>query len=80
MLPVSLWPVFLGTSGKVYGAIALLLGAVYLFYTLRFARITRDLVPAQSRAIARDLLRVSVIHLPLLLMAMVLDARGHISF
>ena len=80
MLPVSLWPVWLGITGYYYGAAALVLGLVYLFYTLRFARITRDLPPAQSRAIARDLLRVSVIYLPLLLAAMMLNAQGRIFF
>lgn len=80
MLPVSLWPTFVGVSGWAYGVVALLLSAVYLFYTLRFTRITQDLPPAQSRQIARDLLKVSVIYLPLLLAAMMLDARGHIWF
>ena len=80
MLPVSLWPMWLGITGWIYGAIAIVLGLVYLFYTLRFARITRDLPPAQSRAIARDLLKVSVIYLPLLLAAMMLNAQGRISF
>lgn len=80
MLPVSLWPVWLGVTGYVYAAVALVLGAVYLVYTVRFARITRDLPPAQSRTIARDLLRVSVIYLPLLLAAMMLNAQGRIFF
>ncbi len=80
MLPVSLWPVWLGTSGRLYGAFAMILGAVYLFYTLRFTRITCDLEPAQSRKIARDLLKVSVIYLPLLLAAMMLNAQGRIFF
>lgn len=80
MLPVSLWPVWLGTTGWFYGAVAIVLGLVYLYYTLRFARITRDLPPAQSRAIARDLLRVSVIYLPLLLAAMMCNAKGRIFF
>jgi protoheme IX farnesyltransferase len=80
MIPVSLWPVWLGTSGRIYGVIAVLLGLAYLYYTLRFARITRDLPPAQSRKIARDLLKISVIYLPLLLAAMMLNAQGRISF
>lgn len=80
MLPVSLWPVFCGVSGWVYGTAALLLDVAYLAYTIRFTRITRDLPPAQSRKIARDLLKVSVIYLPLLLAAMMLNARGHIFF
>ena len=80
MLPASLWPMWLGISGHAYGVVAVVLGLVYLYYTLRFARITRDLPPAQSRKIARDLLKISVIYLPLLLAAMMLNAQGRISF
>jgi protoheme IX farnesyltransferase len=80
MIPVSLWPVWLGTSGRIYGVVAVVLGIAYLYYTLRFTRITRDLPPAESRKIARDLLRVSVIYLPLLLAAMMLNAQGRIFY
>ena len=80
MLPVSLWPVFLHVTGRPYGIVAAILGMVYLGYTLRFVRITRHLPAAQSRKYARDLLRVSVIYLPLLLAAMMLNAQGHIAF
>ena len=80
MLPVSLWPVWLGVTGRAYAVVAVVLGAVYLFYTLRFTRITRDLPAAKSRAIARDLLKVSVMYLPLLLAAMMLNAQGRIFF
>ena len=80
MIPVSLWPVALGVSGRIYGAVALLLGAAYLWYTLKFIHITRDLAPDHSRKVARDLLRCSVIYLPLLLIAMILNALGHIAY
>ncbi len=80
MIPVSLWPVWLGTSGRIYGVVAVVLGIAYLYYTLRFTRITRDLPAAESRKIARDLLRVSVIYLPLLLAAMMLNAQGRIFY
>ena len=80
MIPVSLWPVWLGISGNLYGVAAVLLSLVYLYFTLRFTGITRDLPPAQSRRMARDLLKVSVIYLPLLLAAMMLNAQGRISF
>ena len=80
MIPVSLWPVFLGMCGWMYGAIALALGLWYLLYTLRFVRITRDLPADVSRKIARDLLKVSVIYLPLLLAAMILNAHGRIAY
>ncbi len=76
MIPVSLVPVYLGTAGYIYGAIALLLGIGYLTYTIRFSRITRDPEDPSSRIPARELLRASVIYLPLLLMAMMLDAKG----
>jgi protoheme IX farnesyltransferase len=80
MIPTSLWPVWLGISGWIYGVVAIALGLGYLYYTLRFTRITRDLPPAESRKIARDLLKISVIYLPLLLAAMMLNAQGRIFF
>lgn len=80
MIPVSLWPVVLGISGRIYGITAMLLGLVYLAYTVRFLRITLSLPPDQSRKLARDLLRVSVLYLPLLLAAMILNAQGRIQF
>jgi heme o synthase len=80
MIPVSLWPVALHTTGYVYGAVATILGLGYLWYTIRFARITRDPASADSRRYARDLLRASVLYLPLLLAAMMLDAKGRLLF
>lgn len=80
MIPVSLWPMALGTTGRFYGVCALVLGLVYLAYTLRFAQIVRGLPPQTSRSYARALLRASVIYLPLLLAAMMLDAQGRISY
>ena len=80
MIPVALWPVALGTTGYAYGVAAVALSAYYLIYTLRFARILRDPVSATSRSYARDLLRASVIFLPLLLIAMMLNAKGRLLF
>ncbi len=80
MVPVSLWPVALGMSGWIYGGAAILLGGWYLAYTIRFLRITRDLPAETSRKIARDLLKVSVMYLPLLLAAMILNAQGRIAY
>jgi heme o synthase len=80
MIPVSLWPVALHTTGYIYGAVATILGLGYLWYTIRFARITRDPASADSRCYARDLLRASVLYLPLLLAAMMLDAKGRLLF
>jgi protoheme IX farnesyltransferase len=88
MLPVSLWPVALGVAGRAYAAAAIALTLGYLGYTIRFARIAfgpsaRDQNIDNTDAtiqLARDLLRASVIYLPLLLAAMMLDAHGRLLF
>lgn len=80
MIPTALWPVWLGMTGWIYGAISIVLGAVYLAYTIRFAQIVRPMSPGQSRKIARDLLRISVVYLPLLLASMMLNAHGRIAY
>jgi protoheme IX farnesyltransferase len=43
---------------------------------VRFTRITRALSVTESRRYARELLRASVIYLPLLLTVMMLNATG----
>src|SRR6202012_5450359 len=63
MIPVSLAPVYLHVAGRIYGVTALVLGLVYLAYTVRFGRITRAKSVTESRMYARDLLKVSVIYL-----------------
>jgi len=80
MIPVSLWPAALHTTGPLYAIVATLLGAGYLWYTIRFARILRGPTSDSTRYVARDLLRASVIYLPLLLAAMMLDAKGRLLF
>jgi heme o synthase len=75
MIPASLLPVWLHMDGRLYAAAALLLGAVYLGYTIRFTRIVKARTEIESRQYARDLLKVSVIYLPLLLTALMLNAR-----
>ena len=80
MIPVSLWPVTLHITGTLYGIAATILGLGYLWYTIRFARIVRDPNSEVSRHAARDLLRASVIYLPLLLATMMLNAKGRLFF
>jgi protoheme IX farnesyltransferase len=85
MVAVSLWPFALGTAGYAYAAAATVLSLGYLWYTIRFARIARspdlrDVDALSHRLPARDLLRASVIYLPLLLAVMMLDARGRLLF
>jgi protoheme IX farnesyltransferase len=85
MIPVSLWPFTLGTTGAAYAAAAAVLSLGYLWCTIRFARIVRraDLHEADAPSHlqpARDLLHASILYLPLLLAAMMLDARGRLLF
>jgi len=75
MIPASLLPVWLHMDGKIYAGVALALGLVYLGYTIRFTRIVRARSETESRMYARDLLKVSVIYLPLLLTALMLNAK-----
>jgi protoheme IX farnesyltransferase len=74
MIPVSLAPWRLGMAGNAYAALASILGIFYLAYTIRFARILRAETETESRMVARDLLKVSVIYLPLLLTTLMLCA------
>jgi protoheme IX farnesyltransferase len=74
MIPVSLAPYWLHTAGLTYAILATILGLVYLGYTIRFGRILRATSETQSRMFARDLLKISVMYLPLLLTGLMLAA------
>ncbi len=74
MIPVSLMPWLLGMASLTYAVLALALGLVYLGYTIRFARILRAPTEDESRRLARDLLKVSVLYLPLLFTSLMLCA------
>jgi protoheme IX farnesyltransferase len=74
MIPVSLAPWWLHMAGLPYAILATVLGLFYLGYTIRFSRILRATSEIQSRMFARDLLKVSVIYLPLLLTGLMLAA------
>ena len=80
MLPVSLWTTWLGVTGKPYAVVAIILSLGYLVYTVRFTAIAREPASAGSRILARNLLRASVLFLPLLLAAMILNAQGRVWF
>ncbi|MGA1981118.1 MAG: heme o synthase [Acidobacteriaceae bacterium] len=90
MVGVSLWPFALGTTGEAYAAAAICLSLGYLWYTVRFSRIgfgkaVRSPHLSEENAEsdcqpARALLHASIIYLPLLLAAMMLDARGRLLF
>jgi len=74
MIPVSLAPWRLGIASAAYAILALVLGLFYLAYTIRFARILRAKTETESRMLARDLLKVSVLYLPLLFTTLMLCA------
>jgi protoheme IX farnesyltransferase len=76
MIPVSLAPWRLGLTSVAYAFAAVPLGLVYLAYTIRFARILRAKSEDESRKLARDLLKVSVLYLPLLFTTLMLCARA----
>jgi protoheme IX farnesyltransferase len=80
MIPASLWPTWLHVTGTPYAIAAILLDAGYLAATIRFMSITRAPDDPENRVLARQLLKVSVIYLPLLLLAMMLDAKGRLLF
>ena len=66
LIPVSLTPVIINMDGRVYGAAALLLGAIFLAFAFRCAR-------SRQRADARKLFLFSIIYLPLLLGVLMID-------
>jgi protoheme IX farnesyltransferase len=74
MIPVSVAPWWIGMAGLPYAIYAVVLGLVYLGYTIRFSRILHAKSETESRMYARDLLKVSVIYLPLLLTGLMLAA------
>ena len=76
MIPVSLAPWRLGVTSAAYAIPATALGLIYLAYTIRFARILRAKSEEESRMLARDLLKVSVLYLPLLFTTLMLCARA----
>lgn len=85
MFGAALWPVALGVAGHGYAVAAVILCAGYLWYSMRFAGITRSREGNEDRARshkdpARQLLHASIVFLPLLLAAMMLDARGRVMF
>jgi heme o synthase len=66
LVPLSLTPVFYGRAGRVYLATALVLGAGFIYRA-------DQLAVHQSNAMARRLLLTSIVYLPLIFIALVLD-------
>jgi heme o synthase len=67
LVPASLLPAFLGVSGWVYFAGALVLGGYFLYVSFKTAH-------AKTKAQSRTLLKASVLYLPLLYILMVINS------
>ncbi len=76
LIPVSLLPSFLGMAGRVYLVGALLLGAGLFFYSFRLSSLNAPVDAAVSKQRARQLLRATVLYLPLLFILMMSNALG----
>jgi len=80
MIPTALWTTFLGVTGVPYAVVATGLSLWYLWSTIRFAGILRDPAAETNRKVAHNLLKVSVMYLPLLMAAMLANAQGRAPF
>jgi protoheme IX farnesyltransferase len=69
LIPVSLFPVALGMTGRIYFVGALILGGCFLYYGIRVAL-------ERTTLRARQVLLASVVYLPLIMGMLVLDRPG----
>lgn len=75
LVPVSLFPGYLHMVGRPYIIGALIFSLGFLVFSIRFARVISGLPPAESRKLARSLLRASILYLPALFALMMINAR-----
>jgi len=73
LIPVSLAPVWFGMSGRVYALGAVLMGMAYCYFGGRLALLGLPVNAPRSKQRARQLLRASVIYLPLLFALMMVN-------
>ena len=76
LIPISLLPTFLGMSGRLYLAGALVLGIALLYCGWRLATLKAAPSTAQSKQRARQLLQATVLYLPLLFALMMLNPKS----
>lgn len=75
LVPVSLFPGYLHMVGKVYLIGALILSLGFLYFAVRFSRVVTGIPAGQSRKLARELLRASIVYLPVLFALMMINAK-----
>ena len=73
LIPISIAPTILGMSGTVYAFGAVAMGIAYCYFGARLARVGLPMNAPQSKQRARQLLRASIIYLPLLFALMMIN-------
>ena len=73
LVPVSLLPTLLHMSGRIYLTGALVCGLLFLALNLRFAFKGLPTTAPESKQFARQILKASVIYLPILFALMMID-------
>jgi protoheme IX farnesyltransferase len=73
LIPVSLAPVIFGMSGLLYAAGAIVMGIALCYFGSRLARLGLPMNTPQSKLRARQLLRASIVYLPLLFALMMIN-------
>ena len=79
LIPVSMAPVWLHMSGRIYLVGAFVLSAMFYWSGQRLASLKLAPVAAQSKARARQVLQASVFYLPLLFALLMLNAQSSVS-
>lgn len=73
LVPVSLVPTYLGMAGRAYLSGAVLLSLALLYVSIRLTSLNQPVSTPKSRQRARQLLRATIIYLPLLFVLMMLN-------
>jgi protoheme IX farnesyltransferase len=73
LIPVSLAPTMMGISGTIYAGGAVVMGIAYCYFGARLARLGLPMNAPRSKQRARQLLRASIIYLPLLFALMMIN-------
>lgn len=75
LIPASLYPFWLGMANWVYAGGAVVLGIAYLAFGIRLAMLGVGPASPLSKQYARNVLKASVIYLPLLLILLIATGR-----
>ncbi|HWZ81388.1 MAG TPA: heme o synthase [Terriglobales bacterium] len=73
LLPVSLSPVLFGMAGRIYAGGAIVMGVALCYFGARLANVGLPMNAPRSKQRARQLLRASVLYLPLLFALMMIN-------